>query len=125
MFMDNVVMPPLLAAKRERLAAELAAELDDEATCACDGEGGPVYHCSTCAARLINRLQAEIVSLQIIAEEALTAASARSDSRDGARERAERRLGDLFRVAFVGAGLVWRDEHDAEIGAIVDGLVEA
>jgi prevent-host-death family protein len=121
--MDDAAMPPFSPAERE-----LLAELDD-VQCTCGGQARPVHGCPPCAAQLIKRLQAEIVSLQIIADEALTAASTQpADSRHdhgGAREHAQRLLRDYFRAAFVGAGLAWHDEHDAQIGAIIDSMVTA
>src|SRR5262249_13809556 len=58
---------------------ELLAELEDTARCTCGGEGRPPVHdFPPCAARLIKYLQVEIVSLQVLAEEALTAASAQA-----------------------------------------------
>jgi len=62
--MDDAVTLPFSAAERE-----LLAELDD-ARCTCGG-GGPVHCCPPCAEQLIKRLHAEIVSLQVIAGEAL------------------------------------------------------
>jgi hypothetical protein len=72
---------------------ELLAELDD-VRCTCTGGVRPVHRCPPCAARLIERLRAEIVSLQVIAEAALTAANAQPDSRrdGGVREYFPRRV---------------------------------
>jgi hypothetical protein len=60
-----------------------------------------VHDVSPCAARLITRLHAEIVSLQILAEDALTPASVQPGSRrdGGPREQAQRLLCDSFRAA--------------------------
>lgn len=69
--------PPFSPAERE-----LLAELEHHARCTCGGEGQPPVHdFPPCAAQLIKRLQVEIVSLQVLAEEALTAANAQPDSR--------------------------------------------
>jgi len=43
----------------------------------------------------------------------------------GAGERAGRLPGACSGWHSFGAGFAWRDEHDAAIGAVVDGLVEA
>jgi len=121
MFINDGVMAPCSAAEREPLA-----ELEDNARCTYGGAGRPPVHdFPPCAARLIERLRAEIVSLQIIAEKALT--SAHPDSRhDGdAREHAVRLLREYFRAAFVGAGLAWRDTHNAGLGMLVDYLITA
>jgi hypothetical protein len=124
MFMADAVMALSSAAARE-----LLAELADNARCTCGGESRPPVHdFPPCAARLVQRLQAEIVSLQVLAEEALVAAdgqpaSSRHDG--GPREHAERLLREYLRAAFVGAGLVWRDTHNAGVGILVGCLVEA
>ena len=63
-----------------------------------------------------------IVSLQVLAEEALTDANAQPDPRQEgsrAREHAQRLLREYLRAAFVGAGLAWRDTHTAGIGVLV------
>ena len=73
MVMDDAVMPPYSAAEQE-----LLAELDD-VQCTCGSKVRPVHYCPPCAARLIERLRVEIVSLQILAEDALTAANLRLD----------------------------------------------
>jgi hypothetical protein len=124
MFMNDAVMAPWSAVERE-----LLAELARNARCTCGGEGRPVVHdFPPCVARLVKRLQVEIVSLQVLAEETLMAANARpANSRldGGPREHAERLLREYLRAAFVGAGLAWRDTHDAGVGVLVDCLVEA
>jgi len=74
MFMDDAVM-----AMAPRSAAEraLLAELEANARCTCGGEDRPsVHEFPPCAARLIKHLHIEIVSLQVLAEEALTDADA-------------------------------------------------
>jgi hypothetical protein len=59
----------------------LLAELEANARCACGGVGrSPVHDFPPCAVRLINRLHAEIVSLQVLAEEALTSSGIAPDS---------------------------------------------
>jgi len=121
--MDDAVLLPFSPAERE-----LLAELDDDARCTCGGEGRPsVHEFPPCAVRLIKRRHAEIVSLQVLAEEELGPASTEPDSRHdgGAREHAERLLRGYFRAAFVGAGLAWCDTHNARVGVLVDCLVEA
>jgi len=88
--MDDVVRPPFSPAERE-----LLAELDDTARCTCGGEGRPsVHEFPPCVVRLIQQRHAEIVSLQMLAEEALGPVSTEPDShQDGdAREHAERLL---------------------------------
>jgi len=115
-------MTPWSAAERE-----LLAQLDD-GQCTCGGVGRSVSGCPSCAARLIERLRAEIVSLQVLAEEALVAARAQPaepHQDGGAREHAQQLLREYFRTAFVGAGLAWRDTHNAGIGVLVDCLIEA
>jgi hypothetical protein len=121
MLNDDAVVLPFSAAERE-----LLAELDD-VQCTCTGEVRPVHRCPPCAARLIERLRAEIVSLQVIANEAVTATNAQIDSGQdgGAREHAQRLLCEYFRAAFVGAGLTWRETHNAGVGVLLDCLVEA
>src|SRR5215468_1035667 len=90
MFIDDAVMAPRSAAERA-----LLAELEASARCTCGGEDRPpVHEFPPCAARLITYLHVEIVSLQVLAEEAITEnADAEPDSRDGgAREHAQRLL---------------------------------
>jgi prevent-host-death family protein len=119
--MDDAVILPFSPAERE-----LLAELDDTARCSCGGEGRPAVHqFPPCAARLIKRLQAEIVSLQVLAEDALAPVSQLDSRQGGACEHATRLLGELFRAAFVGAGLGWSDTRDAGMSVLVDCLVEA
>jgi hypothetical protein len=56
---------------------ELLAELAANARCPCSGQGRlPVHDVPPCAARLITRLYGEIVSLQVLVEDALTPAGA-------------------------------------------------
>jgi hypothetical protein len=124
MFMNDAVMAPWSAAERE-----LLAELTGNARCTCGGKDRPAVHdFPPCVTRLIKRLQVEIVSLQVLADEALTAANAQSaHSRHdgGPREHAEWLLREYLRAAFVGAGLAWRDTHNVGVGVLVDCLVEA
>jgi DNA-binding XRE family transcriptional regulator len=122
MVMDDAAPSPYPAAERE-----LLAEFADTARCPGAGVIRPVSDCPPCAARLITHLHAEIVSLRVLAQEARTAANAQPDSRPdgGAREHAQRLLGEYFRAAFLGAGLTWRDTHDAGLNVLVDCLIEA
>ena len=122
MVMHDAALSPCSAAEREPLA-----ESADTARCTCAGVVRPVYDCPPCAARLITHLHAEIVSLQVLAEDARPAANAQPNSRQGggAREHVQRLLGEYFRAAFIGARLTWRDTHDAGVGVLVDCLIEA
>jgi hypothetical protein len=69
------LMTDAVMALSSAAARELLTELADNVRCTCGGEGRPPVHdFPPCAARLVKRLQAEIVSLQVLAEEALVAA---------------------------------------------------
>ena len=69
-------LPFCVAAERR-----LLAELEANARCTCGGMGrSPVHDFPPCAVRLITRLHAEIVSLQVLAEEALTSSGIQPDS---------------------------------------------
>jgi len=107
---------------------ELLAELDADARCACGGQGQPPVHdFPPCAARLITHRHAEIVSLQVLAEQALMAASAEPGSHQegGARDHVQRLLREYVRTAFLGAGLAWRTTHDTGISVLIDWLIQA
>jgi len=91
--MDDAVMAPCSAAE-----GALLAELAATARCTCgDQDRSAVHEFPPCAVRLITQLHAEIVSLQALAEDALTAANAQpmDARRDGdPREDAEAVTGD-------------------------------
>jgi hypothetical protein len=79
MFVDDAGMSPRSAAERE-----LLAELEVNARCTCAGQGQPAVHdVPPCAARLIKRLHTEIISLQLLAEEALATNAQPANSRHG------------------------------------------
>jgi len=79
---SGVAAPGSAMAPRSAAERALLAELAANARCTCGGEDRPSVHgFPPCAARLIKRLLTEIVSLQVLAEEALGPASAEPNSR--------------------------------------------